>query len=263
MHGRIKYNPNHVKEGKEYAKNTSIIMATCLRDAEQSIESIELLYNKFNNIFKQVKLIILENNSTDQTRKKLLEIKKNKIPSMDIIGCGIDQDSCSLKLNNVRTGWSSARTRRMAKIRNILLNHIKLTQKDYDFCLMFDGDLKIEEFENEGRYDTMYHFKNDKSIDAIASNTYQDHGEVYNRIYDPYAFKPIKGTRLNSLLYYFKEKGLIKVKSAFNGFVFYRLPFSEEIQYNENTDTCEHIEFNEQLQNMYINKNFVIEITGH
>jgi len=260
MFANRKYNPHHIAKGKEFAKNKKVIMATCLRDAQCSIDSIELLYIKFCNIFKEVKVVVLENNSKDKTRARLLELKKNKIPNMDLIGCGIDQDSCTLKLNSVRKGWSPDRTRRMAKIRNILLDHIKSIQKDYDFCFMFD-DVEIEEFENEGIYDTMYHFENDKTIDAIASNTYLMNHDAYNKIYDPFAFKPIKGNRLSCWFFHFNKNGLIKVKSAYNGFMFYRLPFSDEIKYDENTNTCEHIDFNEQLNNVYLNQNFVVEIS--
>lgn len=257
-----KYNEKNIKKGKEVAKETRLIIATCLRNAEDSMSNIACIYNKFNCIFKDVKLVVLENDSSDKTRKELLELKKKSIPDMDIVGCGIDQDECKLKVNNIRTGRGKERTRRMAKIRNIMLAHIKSIQKDYDYCLFFDGDLKIEEFENEGIFDTMYYFDKDKTIDAIAANAYKDHGEVYNRMYDYFALKPYKGNRLLALSYYFKD-GLIKVKSAFNGFVFYRLPFSDEIKYNEDTNTCEHIEFNEQLKNMYVNMNFVIEISEH
>ena len=257
-----KHNEYRVNKGREVAKDTRIIIATCLRNAEKAISNVACLYNKFNCIFKDVKLVVLENDSNDKTRKELLDLKKKSIPDMDIVGCGLDQDTCALKLNNIRTGWDKQRTRRMAKIRNIMLAHIKSIQKDYDYCLFFDGDLDIDEFEDEGIFDTMYYFDKDKTIDAIAANTYRDFGEVYNTIYDPFALKPVKGNRLSSLGYYFKN-GLIKVKSAFNGFVFYRLPFSDEIKYNEDTTTCEHIEFNEQLKNMYINMNFVIEILAH
>jgi hypothetical protein len=257
-----KKNLHHITKGKEVAKNTNIILATCVRNASDSIYNIECFYNKFNAIFKKVKLVVLENDSTDKTREDLLNLKQEKINDMDIVGCGLDQDQCYLKLNNIRTGISYERTRRMAKIRNILLSHIKSIQKDYDYCAMFDGDLEIDEFENDGIFDTMYYLDKDKKIDAIAANTYQDHGEVYNKIYDFYAFKPVRGTRLSSLVYYFKD-GIVKVKSAFNGLVIYRLPFTDEIKYDENTKTCEHIGFHEQLDNMYINTNFVIEITGH
>jgi hypothetical protein len=82
-------------------------------------------------------------------------------------------------------------------------------------------------------------------------------------MYDYYAFKPEKGTRLSSFMYYYFKNGIVKVKSAFNGLVIYRLPFSENIKYDENTNTCEHIDFNEQLENVYINTNFVIEIKEH
>jgi hypothetical protein len=257
-----KINQHHISKGKEVAKNKKIILATCIRNAHDSIDNIECFYEKFKYIFKEVKLVVLENDSTDNTRQSLLKLKKEKINDMDIVGCGLDQDECLLKLNNIRTGISNKRTRRMAKIRNILISHIKSIQKDYDYCVMFDGDLEINEFENDGIFDTMYYFDKDKTIDAIAANTYQDHGEVYNRFYDTYAFKPTKGTRLSSLVYYFKD-GIVKVKSAFNGLVIYRLPFTENIKYDENTNTCEHIYFNEQLDNVYINTNLVIKITDH
>ena len=257
-----KKNLHHIYKGKEVAKNSSIILATCVRNASDSIYNIECFYDKFNAIFKKVKLVVLENDSTDKTREALLKMKQEKINDMDIVGCGLDQDQCLMKLNNIRSGVSSQRTRRMAKIRNILLSHIKAIQKDYQYCVMFDGDIEINEFENDGIFDTMYYLDHDKKIDAIAANTYQDHGEMYNRIYDSYAFKPVKGARLSYLVYYFKD-GIVKVKSAFYGLVIYRLPFADNIKYDENTETCEHIGFHEQLDNMYINTNFVIEISAH
>jgi hypothetical protein len=57
-------------------------------------------------------------------------------------------------------------------------------------------------------------------------------------------------------------KGLVKVKSAFNGLVIYKLPFPDKLKYFEKTLTCEHISFHKHM-NIYLNRDFLVHIDSH
>lgn len=54
----------------------------------------------------------------------------------------------------------------------------------------------------------------------------------------------------------FSNKKIIKVNSAFSGFGVYRFETIKNIKYNENTNEIEHIDFNKNLNNLYVYKSF-------
>jgi len=252
---------NHVSVGKEIAKNSRLILATCTRDGEKKIKNIVNTYRYFSKFFKKVKLIVMENDSKDKTREKLFKLKDRGI-DVDVVGCGVNSSVCEMKLNNIRFGFSSNRVRRMAKIRNVLLDHIKTIQENYDFCTLFDGDLNMD-ISTEGMLESLYYIRKKKNVDAVCSYTTTYFSKILGRFYDSFSYEPIKlGSFVPvivTLLFSFFMNGLVRVKSCFNGLTIYKLPFAEHMKYFENTNLCEHKSFHRKM-NIYINTNFICNI---
>lgn len=248
--------------GKKHTSKSKALIATCVRDCSSRIKFLKRNYYYFKRHFEEVKLLVMENNSSDNTRNKLLSLRKNI--NMDILGCGVNMPICELKVNNIRTGVKPNRVRRMSYVRNILLRHIKQIQHDYDYCILIDGDINCKIHDN-GFFESMYYLQKYKDIDAIACFGVEDNC-VFRNFYDGYAYdKSNKSTYLDNMVSQYTSfymKNLVKVKSAFNGIAIYKLPFDEKIKYSEHTLSCEHISFNKHL-NMYMNRNFVVDIIDH
>lgn len=242
--------------GKKAIKNKNLILCTCVRDAENNVNNIKKVYRYFSRFFNKVKLLVMENDSIDKTRERLLELKTHI--DIDIIGCGLNSNVCSMKLNNDRTSRNYKRFRRMAIIRNELISHVNKIQSDYNYCVIFDGDTKIN-IDTNGLLESMYHLEYNKNIDAISC-----YGLGYaslcvlNKMYDGIAYKPIYNDNLINLLTTFRLRNLIKVKSSFNGLCIYKLPFTDEIKYDIKTKECEHISFNKNF-NIYLNPRFIVK----
>lgn len=150
----------------------------------------------------------------------------------------------------------------MSMIRNILLDHIKQIQSLYDFCIIMDGDINGK-IETKGFLESIYYLKN-KDIDAIACYGLHKNSPdtIIGQMYDGYAYEPEHGNQWISQLSSHFMKGLVKVKSAFNGLVIYKLPFPDKLHYFENTIFCEHISFHKNM-NIYINRDFIFNIESH
>lgn len=265
-------NPNklYASIGKKKAIGSNLILSTCVRNCNRNIKNIVNFYKYFSRYFNKVKLLVMENDSSDNTRRNLLKLK-DKI-DIDVIGCGINSNVCNMNLNDIKKGHSKHRVRRMAIIRNILLDHIKSIQHDYNYCIMLDGDISGK-INTDGFLESIYHLE-DKKIDAIACYGI-DMGILNTRvIYDVFALEKFDcsnklynisfaegGKEIYKLSLAFR-KGLIKVKSAFNGMAIYKLPFADNIRYSENTIVCEHVSFHKKM-NMYINRNFIFDINKH
>ena len=241
---------------KDAIRNKNLILCTCVRDAEDNIININKVYRDFAKYFNKVKLLVMENDSKDKTRKKLLDLKS--YIDIDLVGCGLNSNVCNMKLNNDRTSRNYKRFRRMAIIRNELISHVKKIQSDYNYCVIFDGDTNIN-IDTNGLLESMYHLEYNKHIDAISC-----YGLGYaslftlNKIYDGIAYKPVHNDNLINLLTTFRLNDLTKVKSSFNGLCIYKLPFTDKMKYDIKTKECEHISFNKNF-NIYLNPKFVVK----
>lgn len=250
-----------VNNGKQIAKTSKIILAMSLRDCESNIKSIHSFYKYFCKHFDQVKLVVMENNSKDKTRQRLLNLKKEGV-DIDVVGCGLNAPVCNLQVDNSRTGCGKNRVRRMAYIRNILLDYIKQIQSSYDYCIVMDGDIKGR-IETKGFLESIYYLKTRNDIDAIACYGLNNIDKYFLRqFYDGYAYEPEYGNQWFSQLLSHYMKGLVKVKSVFNGLVIYKLPFPDKLKYFEKTLTCEHISFHKHM-NIYLNRDFLVHIDSH
>lgn len=276
-------NQSRVHIGRKHFSQSRVIIAGLIRDREEHIESLRLQLYSLTRSFADYAIVIVENDSKDRTREKLLEWTKHD-SHVHVIGCG-DSPSCQLSLAETKRQFRPeiSRIQKMVRLRNIYLdyidNHQQLSQ--YDYLVVEDFDLKTYTY-TDGLYSTGFHFQNDSSINAICSN-----GIYYNRLlnnlisyetyFDPYAHKD--QYNLNwSMVYndlwstmfrqYACQKDLISVYSCFSGRTIYRYRSIRGKHYRTYLDRnqqaiCEHVGLHEYFPNIYLNSEMIFYVVAN
>lgn len=272
----FKVNEDRKFYGKKVIENSSIIVCGLIRDGENNIEHIKQNVYSLIEGCKKYKILIVENDSIDNTRKILLkwsEIDNNVI----ILGCGVNIDKCEMKLDKtVVYDHGMKRINKMVYLRNIYLEYIYNHLTDYDYTIVYDYDLYGTIYK-DGLYDTFYHFINNNNIDCIGPNGFKYYNFIMLTIkhyYDTYAFvidnitnykdlidDDIKRKYINKLL---STLSLKKVSSCFGGIIIYKNKSIKNKYYNTTNifghALCEHAGLNFQLSNVYINPVFEYNI---
>lgn len=260
-------------EGNNYFKKKNVIICGLARDIEHRINTLEKNLDNMIRCFNNYIILIVENDSSDNTRTKLLELK-NKY-NIYILGCGVDSTKkCSYNIVREK-GCGKSRMGKMVNLRNIYMDYINknIDKKKYDYCIMLDCDLNTI-MNKKYISSSGYYFKKYNYIDAIGCNgirTFIPH----NIYYDLYALDSDDKDTISFLTrfeYNFESKGiitdLVKVNSCFAGFVIYKLEsiFSKNYFLEENDFggvDCEHVTFNKQLKGVYINPKMLFPIFAH
>lgn len=281
----------YISRGEEYASKCSIIIGGLARNAIQGTETIMNLVDMFSRTFKDVHLIILENDSEDKTREFYLNYRqKNNIPNLKVDLVNRDQNNnlvlnaptFKTKLQRTYSGEVSlARIEKMALLRNQLLDCINdmypKNLKDNENRYLYITDLDIVGKDTiEGVKDTFGHFEEDPNVDAIGVlGVTREAG--FGRYFDPFAFAPYTGddeTRYRTvkgtgfMWYPPLHDGLYRIGSSFSGGVFIRYPLTfdkrceAKLSKNPNRAECEHISFFKKMR-LYINTGMIRNIYSH
>ncbi len=217
----------------------------------------EFIFNSFHKFvyltyyFKNTKIIIFENDSTDNTLEQLKKFK-DMFKNIDII---------ILSEKNI-TGTI---TQRISYARNTILNYISSNKLSPDYIINIDMDDILLDFKCDS---IVYPFKDSLNWSMVGGNS-----EIY---YDMWALRTLKDPYidfwnekklnnkyiipLNKILEsYFKidkESKPIQVHSCFNGIGIYKYEHIIDCTYNGN-DTCEHIQFHQNMIDKYNAKLFI------
>jgi hypothetical protein len=115
-----KYNAR-VKDGFNKMKNLDVTICGMVRDVGDRVEDIKERVESMGRLVRDYRVLIVENDSTDDTRKNLLDWVSSN-PRVYILGCGVNESSCHLNLPKT-SGHSVYRERieKMCKLRNIYL----------------------------------------------------------------------------------------------------------------------------------------------
>lgn len=261
-------NINYIEQGKNYLKNENLIITGTIRDGYPHLEkTIKNLYNDIIPLFKDYKILIVENDSKDNTREVLLKYAQND-PKFLVLGCdGINKDKCIMNLEATdmnKCPRCSTRINKMVKIRNVYIDEIKkTTYNDFNMVLVIDFDLPGKIMGN-GLFHTGYYFKIKPEIDAICALTLT---ETFH-YHDPYAHIEEGNIKIPSSIFHdiilkkCEKGGIDKVTGCFNGFTFYRKNSLIKNDYCTTVDKndqaiCEHDCLNQKLDNVYINYNMI------
>jgi len=270
------YNKNEVSSASnsgsqvtdKIMKQYSVVICGCCRNVERYIERNLFIINEIGKRFFDYKVIIYENDSTDNTRQLLITCKNEKTEF--------------IFENNVAI---SNRTERIAHCRNKILEIVNSKYLNYDYMLMLDLDDVLYQGNLQNTIHSCFLYKAEQ-WDAMFAN-------CNTKYYDIYALR--KKNYLMSCCWnnvnVLKQKGiphnmaynecidkfiinypangkLIPVISAFGGAGLYKMSVIKGVKYigveptHVDNQICEHVPFNTTLYNngrkLYINPKMLI-----
>lgn len=252
----------------EKMRNSKIIMTGLCRNVSENIDKNIKLLLETGAYYKDHKIVIFENDSTDGSRERIKEWTKND-SNVELIECEVP--NCQYKKERY-FGLSRKRQDDMVFYRNKCLNYIKENYSNYDYLLLVDLDM-VGYYSIEGLIHSMSFddwdaiFVNGRKPSLFAlgivsqmydSLAFVDHDEDINTRYQAISNQFKSSCRMQLI----SRNKLHKVKSAFNGAGLYKMSSILPFEY-VNGWSCEHIGLhNQMIQNgfdkLYINPNWLL-----
>jgi len=237
-------------------KKYNIVFGATVRNVEPFIKKNLEYIDQCGKQFKNYKVIIYENDSSDNTRNILLENKKDNYTY-------IFEDNIKEPL----------RTMRISNGRNKVLEKVKET--NYDYMIMID----LDDVNNSGKFidsiKTCFEYTGWDILTGNQSGNYYDLWALRKKNdmeFDCWKMvRESKSPDANNLYVWSKYKQydsgqLLDVDSAFGGIAIYKLSsIPNECKYvgkyDDGNELCEHVEFNRCIKknggNIYINTDFL------
>ena len=268
IHPTPEYNQK-VHAGYDTAKNKTIVICALARNIMSSLPLNQTRLELWGQIFKDYRIVIYENDSTDGTREALLQWQSNN-SKVYVLPCGLSVDpvqDCKYKEKVLYDfGFNSqARMSKMANMRNLYLNYVKTHYAHFDYMMVYDIDISGP-MNNDGM---MIPFAEEHQWDAICANGISPIPGLcgmVNSHYDLVAFIDLEdpydiNKNLNGVdvitgpyirMLFNKglnvDRSLYPVKSAFGGATIYKIPsiLPKSVQYNSDYG-CEHISFHKLM----------------
>ena len=249
-----------------YQFNKSVVLATTLKNAEKNIQHLLQLINEITSLYKKYFLIIVESDSTDNTKEKLLRI----------------QQKLNFKLVFLNTKSRKFRTQRLSIARNKILEIIKKNNqiKNFDHLILFDSDNVNRLINKKKIFDSINKAPNDwVGIFPNQSIFYYDLWglrikKLHN--FDSYQMLKSHSKKMKANIAYFKtifrnffllhkiKSRFINVESAWGGMGIYKLKYVLKSKYNSNYgQNNEIVYFNKKIlktnknRRLYIDKNLI------
>jgi hypothetical protein len=271
-HLGCQYNEEHLKEGRAYLKQCKVVVAGLLRDKSDRLRDghVQRLVHRICDQFGQYRVLIVENDSSDDTRELLLDWAQ-KDPNIKVLGCGVNVPKCEMKLMKTTAHSTYApRINKMVNLRNIYMDalHTDSDLQDADFVAVIDLDLHAGLFV-EGLWDMGYEFKHHPDWSAICANGLELKPNLMDnrlRYLDTYALR-------TEQVWNYRKRALDdlsvmhwplrcpvsarKVVSGFSGLTFYRFKEMKDLRYHMMVDgyqdsICEHVSLSLQLKQLMI-----------
>jgi hypothetical protein len=285
---RNKFNWKMVKRGEVIAKSKlRLLVVSPVRNCSKSVSCMERKIRVLSSVFKSVHVAFFENNSTDNTRKLLLEYTSmgtrkmggDNVTTSVINPFTLVENEPECKADNQEfqnndkagiRGATSGRIGRMVYLRNKILDYVYQHQSEYDTLLMTDMDI-IGRIFPTGIKETVGYLRSTKDIGFVSFRGFFPTGGFF----DPFSYRshnPLSQTKITTLLLcmigYFtmpSGEGLQPVSSSHSGGIFANLPLSPQLRYSvdhvvtipfvTDVNLCEHITLMEKVPNNFVNTN--------
>lgn len=283
---KVKFNWKMVKYGESEASRSRLLVVSLVRNCSCSIKCMEKKIATLSSVFKSVHVVCFENNSTDDTRVRLLEYANGskqmsaenvKVTVVNPFTFAENEVSCTLNSadfnNNDKAGIkgaSSGRIGRMTFLRNRVLEYVYQHQSEYDVLLMTDLDI-IGRIFPTGIRETVGYLKSMKDIGFVTFRGFFPSGGFF----DPFSYRGtdwLSQSKFTTLLLCMKGyytipsgKGMYPVASSHSGGIFCKLPLAPGLSYSaEHIITlpgitsvymCEHVSLMEKVKNNFVNTN--------
>jgi len=261
-----------VNTGKNIAKDKTLVICGLLRDRQEKVDDIRKRIEKIKPWFKQIKVLIVENDSDDDTRKNLVDWAKQDPETLTVLGCGVNSDECKLSLPKTLGHYvDSPRLQKMTFLRNIYHEEIQKYYSTWDYVLVWDMDL-LGSLYIDGMLSSINMLNKKEGVaipDAVCSNgIYVWPG--FQLYYDTFAHDEINlqwikkfnktvqdviksiASKFNSI-YGDEER---QVVSCFSGATIYKTQAFLKNKYETDGIRCEHDSISKG-NNMFINKNMI------
>jgi hypothetical protein len=267
-----------VEQGSEHMKRSTVVLCGLIRDGEPRIPDIIARLELLGGYFQDYRILIVENDSLDQTRPLLLEWKKYN-SRVTILGCGIDADQCDLRLpRTIGHGHEQDRIRKMAILRNLYIDHINEHLSQFNYLMVIDLDIKGSLY-LDGVMNSFYHLATNDSIEAIGANGLR---ETFGRwvYYDPFCYiemdepfvwATLKESHDHDAKIFSQRPSrygdpLKRLRSCFAGCALYRISTltrtKARYNYPQVGYACEHSYFNDNFK-MFLNPSMIYYILEH
>jgi hypothetical protein len=261
--------------GFKNAKTKKVVIAALVRDVGSRISEIIKKAEKVGSLFANYHVLIVENDSSDDTREKLLDwARKNS--NVTILGCGYNVEKCSIPKNNIKTighHVDRPRIQKMVDLRNIYLEEIKKNFYNYDYAVFWDLDMIGSVYVDGIANSIDFLHRNPDADVTCAYGIY--HWGLFTLFYDTYALLH-KGEKFHIDMKTIHDirKGLWEVKyqrgddpvevdSCFSGFAIYKVRsiLPENVIYDMSQDgnlECEHVRLNIKIKGKkYVNPSMI------
>jgi hypothetical protein len=266
--GRSEIIKNDLGKGRVIASQSGIVIVGLLRDVSSLTDMIRKKLEHIGSYFKRYIVILVENDSNDDTRKKLLNwVDEN--PRVTLLGCGINVRECSIPASSEKTiGHMVDRKRisKMVNLRNIYLKYLKesIDPDLYRFTAVWDLDL-IGSLYADGLFDSVYQLEKNRGLSAICAYGLYRWLGFWPIYYDTYAHIDqnesfhIKHKLEHDLVkgltkgLYLRGDPLLPVQSCFSGFTLYKTKdlILENVIYSmtpsKSNIECEHVRLHSTL----------------
>jgi hypothetical protein len=260
-----------VEKGRKAAKSKKVVFAALIRDVAERIPEIKKKVQRMGKLFKDYRILIVENDSTDNTRDLLVSWSKEN-PKVKILGCGYNVQKCSLPKMPKTDGHHVDRTRieKMVKLRNIYLDEIKKSYRSddgWDYSIFWDLDM-ISSVYLDGVCNSLGYLQDRKDVDVVCAYGIYRWG-VLTLFYDTYAllYKNEK-FHIDLKTVHDIRKGLFEIKldrgeepvevdSCFSGFSIYRTSslMPSNVRYDMSGDDnleCEHVRLHIKIKGVKV-----------
>lgn len=261
-----------VKDGLNTMKTKTVVICALARNIEKTFPKCMEKIVSLGTDFKNYRIVIFENDSSDKTRDRLTEWTK-KNPNIILMECPGHRD-CKLKMPHPKTTSKDLnmndRMVKMAGLRNKYLDYVKANFSHYDYMVVYDLDSRGGVYLDG--YRSVFSKINDwDSVYATGLKPVPVLFGKINVVYDVIAFvekgnAPMKNK--NDVFSHFykyqkvaKKSAIddepIRVSSAFNGLGIYKMQSVLKAKYDSNT-ICEHIDFNRSFSNQFISPSLIL-----
>ena len=256
------------QEGAAEASSARLVVMGLCYNLGDRLHRAKAVINRFRAPFKDSRVVLFENDSTDQTRE-LLKQWAEEDGGVHVLDC-CAEGSCECKLKSAAGyaggGRSLSRIERMSKYRNRCLDYAKEHYADFDYVLVMDMDINgavtpnAMELALAARKDTPW----DSVSCAGKMPMFGSFGAV-GHLYDSLSFVPspkklrtfdeavISAPKLTARWFQLNGKALLqgkhklmRVGAYFGGMTLYRADLFFKSRYVPST--CEHIGLQKQMQ---------------
>lgn len=250
-----------VKSGFEIMKTKKIVIGALFKDSSHVFHKFRKKMEMLKKYFKDVEIVIFENDSTDNSRTLLLNWE-NEDNKFHMIKCK-ENNFCLLKnISAINHGiLSSNRMKKMSEYRNYIKKHVDQYFNDYDYFMVIDSDASGS-FSMEG---LAYSFG--KKIEWDMMSAYGLTGIVLTGgqlIYYDYIaylnnFNTFDELKDAIQINFKRNEDLIPVNHAFGGLTIYKMSSIKDVDYTpkDGNYICEHTIFTNNMKAKGYNKFFI------